>query len=182
MANLPFYLTAPVIRKFLESENRPKEMVLVVQKEVGQRICAKPPEMSILAVSVQFYVHPLKSNEAGAKQFNGAGPEIIAFISKKSFYPPPRTDGAILKISAFNQREKSAFNQWFFKIVKAGFSHPRKQLINNLSGGLKMDRANVKSWLLKNNIRPEQRAETLAVEDWINLAKSLRIGVNLGLN
>ncbi len=122
VANLPFYITAPTIRKFLETEYPPKEMVLMVQKEVAQRICARPPKMTILAVSVQFY----------------AKPEIISYISKKSFWPQPKVDGAILKISAFNQRRKPAFNQRFFRIVKAGFSHPRKQLANNLANILKL--------------------------------------------
>ncbi len=77
VANLPYYITSPVIRKFLESnETTPKEMVLMVQKEVAQRICAKPPEMNLLAVSVQFY----------------AKPEIISFVSKKSFWPQPKVD------------------------------------------------------------------------------------------
>jgi 16S rRNA (adenine1518-N6/adenine1519-N6)-dimethyltransferase len=160
VGNLPFYLTTPVIRKFLEAiEVKPCQMILVVQKEVGKRICAKPPRMNILAVSVQFY----------------AKPEIISYISKKSFWPSPTVDSVIIKISAFNRRRKSAFNQRFFQIVKVGFSHPRKQLINNLSKGLKIERNEVKRWLLKNNIRPSQRAETLSVGDWINLLQSCRI-------
>jgi len=160
VANLPFYITAPVIRKFLEAvDAKPQQMVLVVQKEVAQRICAKAPDMSILAVSAQFY----------------AEPEIISYISKKSFWPSPKVDSAILKISALNQRRKSAFNQRFFKIVKAGFSQPRKQILNNFSEMLKLNKGNVKSWLLRNDINPTQRAETLSIEDWINLTKSFKI-------
>jgi len=178
VANLPFYLTVPVIRQFLEAvETKPQQMVLVVQKEVGQRICARPPEMSILAVSVQFYVYPVKSREAGAAkpQFNGAGPEIITFVSKKSFWPQPKVDGAIIKIISKKLSTRPGDVDLFFKIVRAGFSHPRKQLINNLSRGLKLERNEAESWLLKNNIRPSQRAETLSVEDWINLLQSCRI-------
>ena len=159
VANIPYYLTSPLIRKFLETENQPKEMVLMVQKEVAQRICARPPKMSLLAVSVQFYTKP----------------EIISYISKKSFWPSPKVDSAIIKISAFNQRRKSAFNQRFFKIVRAGFSQPRKQLINNFSKGLEFDKKKVEVWLLKNKIQPNQRAETLNLEDWINLTKSFII-------
>jgi len=158
VANLPYYITSPVIRKFLESENQPKEMILMVQKEVAQRICSKPPDMSILAVSVQFY----------------AEPEIVSYVSKKSFWPSPKVDSAILKISALNQRRKSAFNQRFFKIVKAGFSQPRKQLVNNLSNGLRIDKIKTEDWLLKNNIQPSQRAETLSIKDWMNLTKSFK--------
>ena len=160
VGNLPFYLTAPVIRKFLElPEARPRAMVLVIQKEVGQRICARTPDMSILAVSVQFY----------------AKPEIISYISRKSFWPQPKVDGAILKIIPEKPVTSPRLVDLFFKIVKAGFSQPRKQLINNLSKGLKLERNEAEKWLLKNNIRPSQRAETLSVGDWINLLQSCRI-------
>ncbi len=175
VGNLPFYLTAPVIRKFLEDEKPPKVMVLVVQKEVGQRIVTQPPDMNLLAVSVQFY----------------AKPEIVSYISKKSFWPQPKVDSAIIKIvsrqlrkhSEALRRERSSlrlrvpvsrqFRERFFRIVRAGFSQPRKQLINNLSKGLKIERERVKSWLLKNNIQPTQRAETLNIQEWISLVKSL---------
>ena len=159
VANLPFYLTAPVIRQFLETKNPPQEMNLVVQKEVAQRICAKPPDMSILAVSVQFY----------------AKPEIISYISKKSFWPSPKVDAAILKIvpRQFCVPASRQFCEQFFRIVKAGFAHPRKQILNNFSNELKYNKGVVKSWLLKNNIQPGQRAETLTLEDWIKLTKTL---------
>jgi len=177
VGNLPFYLTAPVIRKFLEAvkvkhrasacggegkdEDKvliaPRQMTLVVQKEVGQRICARTPDMSILAVSVQFY----------------AKPEIIGYISKKSFWPSPKVDSVILQIAPLVSTDRRLINaDLFFKIVKAGFSQPRKQLINNLSKGLKFNRERVKNWLLKNNIQPNQRAETLTIENWISLTKN----------
>ncbi len=163
VGNLPFYLTSPVIRKFLEVENPPELMVLGIQKEVAQRICAKVPDMNLLAVSVQFY----------------AAPTIISFVSKKSFWPQPKVDAIIIKIvpkpPSKNPTIVGFFDTpLFFKIVKAGFSQPRKQLINNLSKGLKLSKESVKGWLLKNNIRPIQRAETLTVRDWLNLTKSLK--------
>ncbi len=168
VANLPFYLTAPVIRKFLESENPPKEMVLIVQKEVGQRICppqlqlrraGAKPKMNLLAISVWFY----------------AKPKIVSYVSKKSFWPQPKVDSAILRIAPLiNADRKLIHADLFFKIVKAGFSQPRKQLINNLSRGLKIERETVENWLLKNNIQPTQRAETLHLEDWIELTKSCK--------
>ncbi len=157
VANLPFYLTAPAIRKFLETKFPPELMILVVQKEVAQRICAKPPDMNLLSVSVQFY----------------ARPKIIGYVSKKSFWPKPKVDGAILRIAPLIRADKKLNNtNLFFKIVKAGFSQPRKQLANNLSKKLELDKERVKSWLLKNNIQPAQRAETLTIKDWINLTKS----------
>jgi 16S rRNA (adenine1518-N6/adenine1519-N6)-dimethyltransferase len=159
VANIPYYLTSRLIRNLLEMERKPKLIVLMVQKEVAQRICAKPPKMNLLAVSVQFY----------------AKPEIVSFVSKNCFWPRPKVDSAIIKISSIKKQKATKEEKLFFKIVKAGFSHPRKQLINNLSEKLKMKKERVKNWLLENNIRPSQRAETLNLEDWINLAKSYRI-------
>ena len=193
VANIPYYLTSPLIRKFLENTGvQPLQMVLMVQKEVAQRIVARPPEskrinpplrpslplghMSILAVSVQFY----------------AKAEIISYISKRAFWPSPKVDSAIIKIKPLINTDKRLINaDLFFKIVKAGFSQPRKQLINNLSKNLKVDelklistrrslalarvidKIKVRNWLLKNKIQPVQRAETLNLEDWINLVKSM---------
>ncbi len=153
--NLPFYLTAHLIRRFLESETNPKEMIFLIQKEVGQRICSKIPDMNLLAVSVQFY----------------ATPKIITYVPKKSFWPEPKVDGAIIKIIN-NKKWKTVNEKMFFKIAKFGFSQPRKQILNNLSHGLKLDKKIVKDWLLKNKINPEQRAETLDVENWINLTST----------
>ncbi len=153
VANLPYYITAPVIRMFLESAHPPKLMVLMVQKEVGQRICAKPPRMSKLAVFCQFF----------------GKPEIIDIVSKKSFWPQPKVDSAIIKIVPHQSPLSSQLHQRFIKIVKAGFSHPRKQLVKNLFLNLNLSRQSVERWLLKNNIQPSQRAETLSLNDWLNL-------------
>lgn len=152
VANLPFYLTAPAIRKFLEGKSQPQVIVLMVQKEMAQRIAARPPKMNLLAVSVQFY----------------AKPEIIAHISKKSFWPQPKVDSAIIKIVPHGV----ILDEQFFRIVRSGFSQPRKQLVNNLSKKLKLDKEQTKLWLWKNKIKPERRAEGLTIEDWINLAKT----------
>ena len=155
VANIPYYITSPIIRKFLESANPPESMVLMVQKEVGQRICSSPPNMSLLSVSVQFY----------------AKPKIISYISKKCFWPSPKVDSAIIKIIPFKKSEEISHEK-FFKIVKSGFSQPRKQLANNFSKSLKIHREKVNLWLLKNTTNPKQRAETLSIEDWKNLANS----------
>ena len=160
VGNLPFYLTAPVIRRFLESEKPPSSMTLVVQKEVGQRICQKPPRMNLLAVSVQAY----------------AEPKIISYISKKSFWPQPEVDAALIKITP--KGVPMGDTDLFFKIVKAGFSQPRKQLINNLSKKLGVDKEKVGAWLEENGIRPNQRAETLFIEDWLRLIANYHIDNN----
>ena len=164
VANLPYYISSPVIRKFLENPSdgkQPELMVLMLQKEVAQRICAKPPNMSILSVSVQFY----------------AKPEIISYVSKNCFWPSPKVDSAIIKITPQKDRRPTSqdFQDLFFKIVKAGFSQPRKQLGNNLTKMLKLNKQQTAGWLLKNNLKPEQRAETLTIDDWINLTNTFKI-------
>jgi len=158
VASLPFYLTAPVIRKFLEAGSQPELMALIVQKEVAQRITARPPKMNLLAVSVQFY----------------AEPKIVSYVSKKSFWPQPKVDSAIINLKAKSEKRK-VDKDLFFKIAKAGFSQPRKMLINNLSKNLKADKIKTEGWLCKNNVQPTQRAETLSIKDWINLTESFRI-------
>lgn len=160
VANLPYYIATIVIRKFLEAKYPPKEMILMVQKEVAQRISAKPPDMNLLAVSVQLY----------------AKPKIISYLSKKSFWPQPKVDSAIIKITPnytnYTMVKRLEFGDLFFMVVKAGFSQPRKQLINNLSRGLKIAKEKIKIWLLKNKIQPNQRPETLSIENWLSLTKS----------
>jgi len=155
IANIPYYITSPLIRKLLEEKNPPQEMVLMVQKEVAQRICSKSPDINLLAVPVQFY----------------AEPKIISYVSKNCFWPSPKIDSAIIKITPKTLKEK-VLPDLFFKIVKAGFSQPRKQLIGNLSKGLNEKKEKISQWLEKNNIDPKSRAETLYIEDWKNLATS----------
>jgi len=158
VANLPFYIAAPVIRKFLEScKVQPCTMTLMVQKEVAQRICAKPPKMNLLAVSVQFY----------------AKPEIISYVSKKSFWPEPKVDSAILKITPSGKKSTivGILPEEFFRVVKAGFSQPRKMLINNLVKKLKMEKKKIEEILQKNSISSSQRPETLTVKDWVNVTQ-----------
>jgi len=158
VANLPYYITSPVIRKFLELDKKPDLMILMIQKEVAQRICSKPPNMNLLAVSVQFY----------------ALPKIISYVKKENFWPKPKVDSAIIKIIPKNGGYPVS-PDIFFRVVKAGFSQPRKQLGNNLPKMLELGKENISQILKENNIDPKQRAETLKLEDWINLSKSLKI-------
>lgn len=161
LGNIPYYITAPLIRKFLESKRKPSIMVLMVQKEVAQRICAKPAknQMSLLAVSVQFY----------------AEPKIIAYVSKKSFRPSPKVDSAIIKIVVKKPKDLPKIDsKLFFKIVKAGFAGKRKQLINTLSRGLGQTKEQTKQILAEAGIQPVRRAESLSLEEWLALAKNFQ--------
>ena len=154
VANLPYYITSPVIRKFLEAENKPKEMILMVQKEVGQRICSKD-KMSLLSVAVQFY----------------AKPEIISYVSKKSFYPQPKVDSAIIKIVP--QPFPKIDTKKFFNLVKAGFSSKRKFLINNLSRELKIVNCKLKIVFDQIELGQKLRAENLSIQNWLKLFHKL---------
>lgn len=161
VANLPFNIASAVIRKLLEEKNKPKEMILMVQKEVGQKITAKPPRMSILSVSVQVY----------------AEAKILFYVPKEYFQPKPKVDATVIKITPWG-KPGLLQKELFFKIVRGGFSSPRKQITNNLSKELNTDKENTINWLRQNNINPNQRAETLTVEDWKNLTKSYELFTN----
>ncbi len=156
VANLPHYITSPVLHLFLESQNPPQEMTLFVQKEVAQRICASPPKMNLLAVSVQLYSQP----------------KIISYVSKKSFWPQPKVDSAIIKIAKI-KKPKGLNIKRFFQIVKAGFSSPRKQLVNNLAKGLNLKKEEIKKALTQSHLETQARAENLSLEDWLNLSGKL---------
>lgn len=161
-ANLPFYLTGALIRKFLESKNPPESMTVIVQKEVAQRVAATPPDMNLLAAATQFY----------------AKPEIISYISKGCFWPAPKVDCAILKLTLYpksGERSNAKFIKIFFAVMRAGFSQPRKQLGGNLAKGLKKSKAEIEAVLKRNGIYSKQRAETLTMENWSRLANEFEL-------
>lgn len=153
VANLPYYITSAVLRLFLETHNKPEEMVILVQREVAERICAKPSRMSILAISVQFY----------------GNPQIVEVVPRTSFFPAPKVDSAILRIKVYKKPLFEVDKHLFFRIVKAGFGEKRKQLINSISGGLKLDRETTELLLKEAGIRVIARAESLTMLDWYNL-------------
>lgn len=159
VANLPYYITSPIIRLLLETKYPPEEMFLMVQKEVAQRIVAKPGEMSILAVSVQYY----------------AKPEYLFTVPKTAFDPIPKVDSAILKVTRNKKQETNDKEETkkFFRIVKAGFSAKRKTLVNNLSSGLQLEKKTVEEKLLSIGFSANTRAQQLGVEDWRKLADNL---------
>lgn len=159
VANIPYYITSAVIRHLLEAETRPERMVLTVQKEVAQRMCAAPGEMSLLAVSVQFY----------------SAPRIVARLSAGAFYPRPEVDSAVARLDVHAQPKLDVPDvDTFFRVVKAGFSQKRKQLRNALSAGLSLSSDAVEALLARAGIDPKRRAETLTLEEWAQLARVYR--------
>jgi len=154
VANLPYYIAAPVLRHFLESTVKPQRMVIMVQKEVAQSIAAAPGKMSILSIAVQFY----------------GKPTIVAYVSARSFYPAPKVDSAILSIDVYQQPIAEVEDvARFFHLVRAGFSAPRKQLRNALALGLSLPSESAAALLNRAQISPKRRAETLTIEEWTQL-------------
>ena len=154
VANLPYYIASPTFRHFLESANTPRLFVVMVQYEVAQRIVAAPGDLSLLGVSIQFYGEP----------------KIVAHVPARAFYPAPKVDSAILRIDLKDEVPLTPGQRdSFFRLVQAGFSQRRKQLHNSLAHGLHRKNADVQPWLLAANIDPSRRAETLSIEDWLQL-------------
>ncbi len=153
VANLPYYITSPVLRHFLEASLKPQTMIVMVQKEVAAQITAKPGKMSILSVSVQLY------GEA----------TIVGYVPSRCFYPPPEVDSAILRVAVYPQPAVSVDNVSFFRLVRAGFSAARKQIANPLAQGLALPKAEVLPLLEKAGIVSQRRAETLTLAEWARL-------------
>lgn len=154
VANLPYYITAPTFRHFLESANPPRLLVVMVQYEVAQRITAKPGDMSLLAVSIQFYGQP----------------RIIARVPARAFYPAPKVDSAIVRVDLHAQAPLGPEERdGFFRVVQAGFSERRKQIHNSLTHGLHHKNEEIRAWLDAAGIEANRRAETLSIEEWLRL-------------
>ena len=157
VANIPYNITSLIIRKFLEEEDKPEMMILLVQKEVAERIIAEPGDMSLLAVSVQFY----------------AEVKIVAIVPKESFFPIPKVDSAIIKLKVKSQKHKVQSRE-FFRIVKFGFAAKRKTLENNLSAGMHIKKDDARDIIKKAGFEAKIRAEDLSVEDWIRLFEIIK--------
>jgi 16S rRNA (adenine1518-N6/adenine1519-N6)-dimethyltransferase len=166
VGNLPYYITSAVLRRFLEKEPRPEIMVVTVQREVAERIVAGPGEMSLLAISVQFYGQP----------------SIVARIKAGSFYPPPQVDSAVVRIDV--REHPSALlgggpnDRAFFRVVRAGFGQRRKMLRNALSAGLGMTPVQVERALGQAGIDPRRRAETLSLDEWAEVTREIYLAAS----
>ncbi len=151
VANVPYYITSGIIRHLLENEYPPRRTVLTIQKEVAQRIIAKPGKMSVLAVSVQFY----------------GTPTLCHTIPASAFTPAPNVDSAVLRIDRHTVPPLPVDDpRAFFRVVKAGFSQKRKQLKNALAAGLHRPQAEIVARLEAVGIDPRRRAETLSLAEW----------------
>lgn len=156
VANVPYYITSKIVQKLMTAQNKPRTAVLLVQREVAQRIAAEPGDMSVLAVSVQVYAHATIGLE----------------VSKEYFTPPPKVDSQVVILHTRQQPlVPAAEEKIFFRIVKAGFSAKRKKLRSSLAGGLALSKPAVEQLLVSATISPDQRAEDLSVDQWRKLAE-----------
>ena len=157
IANIPYYLTSNLIRIMLESSNPPSVMVLLIQKEVAERVAAEPGQMGILSVADQFYA------EVSLKQH----------VPAKLFTPPPKVDSQIIQLK---QRSEPLFPDAdvtkFFTVVRAGFSEKRKKLRSALSGGLQISKIEADSLIIKAGISADARAQELTLSQWNDLYKA----------
>ena len=157
-ANIPYYITSAVIRHLLESRQKPRRIVLTIQKEVAQRICETPGDMSLMALSVQVY----------------GKPHIAAHVPAGAFFPAPSVDSAVLVIEIYpTPMIPTEYLDSFFKLIKAGFSQKRKTLRNSLSSGLSISPDNTADLLNSAGIDPQRRAETLSIQEWQQLAEKI---------
>jgi len=159
VANVPYYITSKIVQLLMTAENKPAVAVLLVQKEVAQRLASQPGDMSILAVSAQMY----------------AAVTLGDIVPAKLFTPPPKVDSQVVVLKTRPESLVSKDDEKdFFRVVKAGFSAKRKKLRSSLSGGLGISKDEVGTLLQKANIDGELRAENLSIEDWIRLMERVK--------
>jgi 16S rRNA (adenine1518-N6/adenine1519-N6)-dimethyltransferase len=161
VANLPYYITSAILRHFLDAHHKPLSLTVMVQREVAERMAARPPEMSLLAVAVQFY----------------GKPKVVFRVPPGAFQPPPKVDSAVVHINVYEPGERPVqptSEERFFRVVQAGFGQRRKQLANTLSAGLDLSKQAVIEALNAAGIDPARRAETLDLHEWAALERQLR--------
>lgn len=158
VANVPYYITSKIVKMLMTSDNKPSIAVLLVQKEVAERLAAKPGKMSILAISAQVFAEVTLGNVVPAELFT----------------PSPKVDSQVVTLRTRQTPFFTDINESdFFRVVKAGFSAKRKKLRSSLSGGLKLPKNEIETILTQADISPDIRAEALDLDAWIRLVKVL---------
>ncbi len=155
-ANIPYYLTSHLLRILTESENRPKRAVLLMQKEVAQRVVASDNDQSILSLSVALY----------------ADASVHEIVPPELFSPPPKVDSQVLCID-YLAAPRTENPKAVMRVVRAGFSSPRKKLRSSLSAGLGIAVGEAEMLLRAANVDPNRRASTLSLDEWITLTNQV---------
>ena len=156
VANVPYYITSKIVQLLMTAENKPAVAVLLIQKEVAERLAAKPGDMSILAVSAQIF----------------ADVSLGDVVPAELFTPPPKVDSQVVILKTRQQSVLGDVSEKeFFRVVKAGFSAKRKKLRSSLAGGLGVSKDDAVRYLESSDIDSDKRAEDLSINDWMNLTK-----------
>jgi len=153
VANLPYYITSPVLHHFVMASPRPSLMVVMLQREVAEAVVARGGKMGLLAIALHIYSRP----------------RIITYVSPRSFYPPPKVESAVVRFDMLPQPAIDVDTDQFLSLVRCGFASPRKKLRNSLAHGLGIGPAEAGSLLEKAGISLERRAETLTLDEWSRL-------------
>ncbi|MCH5203974.1 MAG: ribosomal RNA small subunit methyltransferase A [Oscillospiraceae bacterium] len=159
-ANLPYYITSPVIMKILESRVRIKSLTVMVQREAGDRICAAPAtrESGAVSYAVRYY----------------SNPKLLFRVNRGSFMPSPNVDSEVIKLEITNENQLPIQTEkMLFRLIRSGFSQRRKQLLNPLCAELNITKQELSAVFSELNIKPTARAEELTLEDYIELAKRI---------
>jgi 16S rRNA (adenine1518-N6/adenine1519-N6)-dimethyltransferase len=156
VANLPYNIAAPTLRKFLESDCQPTRLVVMVQAEVAESIAAAPGKMSLLAVATQVY----------------ADTQIVMRVAPGAFTPPPKVHSAVVRLDVLPRPRASVPLDAFFRVVRAGFGNPRKQLRNSLSFGLHVKQERIDAVLAAGGIDPTRRPHMLSIAEWESIARA----------
>ncbi|MEI8143138.1 MAG: rRNA adenine dimethyltransferase family protein [Candidatus Berkelbacteria bacterium] len=159
VANIPYYITSKILRLFLTLKSKPTTIVVLTQKEVAERICATAGDHTVLSLSVQAY----------------GKPEIVDIVKKESFFPAPKVDSAILKISICKTDaqylQDREFEKSLFRLIKFGFASKRKTLVNNLGSGTGLGKEKILAILSDMEIGEKARAQELSLDQWIKIAE-----------
>jgi 16S rRNA (adenine1518-N6/adenine1519-N6)-dimethyltransferase len=161
VANIPYYLTSNLIQIISESNNPPEMAVLLIQKEVAERICAAAGNMSILGITSQFYWDT----------------SLGVLVKPNSFIPPPKVDSQVVILKRRTSKLFDVDEKKFFRLVKSGFSSKRKTLLNSLSGGLRVPKDEIDRYLGLAEILPSARPQELSMEQWANLYRVIEADI-----
>ncbi len=160
IANIPYWITGRFIRIVLESKHPPTDIILMVQKEIAQRLCARPPHMSLLSVSVQYYGEP---------------EIIINDISPDNFWPASGVNSAVIKIRVLKNKKNLPGDKAFFNLTRSGFAHPRKQLKSNLKRAFNLTDEQINTTFAVCGLKETARAQELSIQDWKCLLQEIDV-------
>lgn len=158
VANVPYYITSKIIQLLTTATNKPRTIVLLIQKEVAERLAAEPGDMSILAVSAQIY----------------AKVRLGDVVPAEFFTPPPKVDSQVVILETLEEPLVDAdLEKKFFRVVKAGFVAKRKKLRSSLASGLHISKPDAEALLVRHGISPDDRAEDLSIDNWLSIARNI---------